>query len=131
MIGLRREPKGVAMQVLQQLEVEPRNVRDAVDARLSSPLHHAPPVRGLTPAAKKAIHLSAEEAQRICNTASWAPSTSSWAWCDRGTVSQPRYSPSSQAWIWRSSADVWRGCWGSVLQHPRTRLGGASVRMHW
>jgi ATP-dependent Clp protease ATP-binding subunit ClpC len=53
------------MQVLQQLKVDPHDVRGAVHARLGSPPHRAPPVRGLTPAAKKAIHLSAEEAQRM------------------------------------------------------------------
>jgi ATP-dependent Clp protease ATP-binding subunit ClpC len=53
------------MQVLQQLKLDPHDVRGAVHARLSSPPHQAPPVRGLTPAAKKAIDLSAEEAQRL------------------------------------------------------------------
>jgi hypothetical protein len=65
LLGLLGEPKGVATHVLRQLKVDPHDVRAAVQASISSPPHPAAPVRGLTPAAKKAIHLSAEEAQRM------------------------------------------------------------------
>ena len=65
LLGLLHEPNGFAIAVLRSLAVEPATVREAVEARLgigTGGRHHE---RSLTPRAKKAIHLSVEEAQRL------------------------------------------------------------------
>src|SRR5258707_6889140 len=65
LLGLVRENKGIAAQVLLNLGVEADNVRSAVESIIGGGSSIVLGVVGLTPRAKKVIELSVDEARRL------------------------------------------------------------------
>ena len=65
LLGLVREPEGVAAKVLTNLGVELSKVRSAVEFIIGSSERPGPGDIGLTPRAKKVIELAVDEARRL------------------------------------------------------------------
>ena len=65
LLGLVREPEGVAAKVLTNLGVELSKVRSAVEFIIGSGERPGPGDIGLTPRAKKVIELAVDEARRL------------------------------------------------------------------
>ncbi len=65
LLGLLREDAGVAAQVLRNLNVEPKQVREAVESIIGRGGRIVLGEIGLTPRARKVIELSVDEARRL------------------------------------------------------------------
>jgi hypothetical protein len=68
LLGLLHDQESIAMRVLECLNVDPSEVRSAINAIAASVSGHGRPDHGLTLRVKRALELSVEEAQRLrCN----------------------------------------------------------------